>query len=282
MVAHLEVAHVRAHRLNDASPLMAEHCRQRLQTIRAKDTKAGIMLVTESLFSMNSDTPDLVAMQALAKEYGATLVVDVAHDLGNLGPGGTGHIGLQGMLGKVDLVMGSFSKTFGSNGGFVATQSREVKEYLKFYSPSCTFSNALSPLQVATVSKALEIVRAPEGQMLRDKLMHNILSLRQHLADLDLEVYGEPSAIVCVKTGDEALARMTSRELPELGLISNLVEFPAVAKGEARFRLQVMARHSEAQLRAAAQRMRTAVDIARRRLQAGIDQPVASEIALAS
>jgi glycine C-acetyltransferase len=60
------------------------------------------------------------------------------------------------------------------------------------------------------------------------------------------------------------------------------VEFPAVAKGEARFRLQVMARHSEAQLRAAAQRMRTAVDIARRRLQAGIDQPVASEIALAS
>jgi len=167
-------------------------------------------------------------------------------------------------------------------GGFVATNSREVKEYLKFYSPSCTFSNALSPLQVATVSKALEIVRAPEGQMLRDKLMHNILSLRQHLADLDLEVYGEPSAIVCVKTGDEALARMTSRELPELGLISNLVEFPAVAKGEARFRLQVMARHSEAQLRAAAQRMRTAVDIARRRLQAGIDQPVASEIALAS
>ena len=262
--------------------LDTEHCRQRLQTIRAKDTKAGIMLVTESLFSMNSDTPDLVAMQALAKEYGATLVVDVAHDLGNLGPGGTGHIGLQGMLGKVDLVMGSFSKTFGSNGGFVATQSREVKEYLKFYSPSCTFSNALSPLQVATVSKALEIVRAPEGQMLRDKLMHNILSLRQHLADLDLEVYGEPSAIVCVKTGDEALARMTSRELPELGLISNLVEFPAVAKGEARFRLQVMARHSEAQLRAAAQRMRTAVDIARRRLQAGIDQPVASEIALAS
>ena len=129
--------------------LDTDHCRQRLETIRAKDPQAGIMLVTESLFSMNSDTPDIDAMQALAREFGATLVVDVAHDLGCLGPNGAGHIGLQGMLGKVDLVMGSFSKTFGSNGGFVATNSREVKEYLKFYSPSCTFSNALSPIQVA-------------------------------------------------------------------------------------------------------------------------------------
>jgi 7-keto-8-aminopelargonate synthetase-like enzyme len=257
------------------------HCRERLQMVRTKDSKAGIMLVTESLFSMNSDTPDIEAMQALAKEFGATLVVDVAHDLGNLGPGGSGHIGMQGMLGKVDLVMGSFSKTFGSNGGFVATNSREVKEYLKFYSPSCTFSNALSPIQVATISKALDIVRSPEGQALREKLMHNILSLRRHLTELGLEVYGDPSAIVCVKTGDEALARMTARELPELGLISNLVEFPAVAKGEARFRLQVMAHHTEAQIVAAAQRIRTGMDIARRRLEAGVDQ-TRDDLALAS
>jgi len=252
--------------------LDTEHCRQRLATIRAKDAQAGIMLVTESLFSMNSDTPDLAAMQALAKEFGATLVVDVAHDLGNLGPGGTGHIGMQGMHGKIDLVMGSFSKTFGSNGGFVASNSREVREYLKFYSPSCTFSNALSPIQVATITKSLDIVRSPEGQALREKLMRNITSLRRHLNVLGLEVYGDPSAIVCVKTGDEALARMTARELPDLGLISNLVEFPAVAKGEARFRLQVMAHHTETQIVAAAQRMRTAMDIARRRLEAGVDR----------
>lgn len=258
--------------------LDTEHCRQRLETIRAKDPKGGIMVVTESLFSMNSDTPDIAAMQALAHEFGATLLVDVAHDLGCLGPGGTGHIGLQGMLGKVDLVMGSFSKTFGSNGGFVATNSREVKEYLKFYSPSCTFSNALSPIQVAAIAKALAIVRSAEGQELRDRLMRNILSLRQHLEDQGLEVYGGPSAIVAVKTGDEALARMTARELPALGLVSNLVEFPAVAKGEARFRLQVMALHSETEIVAAAKRMRAAVDLARRRLEAGIDAP---EMALA-
>jgi glycine C-acetyltransferase len=258
-----------------------EHCRQRLATIRSKDAAGGIMLVTESLFSMNSDTPDIAGMQALAKEFGATLVVDVAHDLGNLGPGGSGHIGLQGMIGKVDLVMGSFSKTFGSNGGFVATNSREVKEYLKFYSPSCTFSNALSPIQVATVAKAIDIVRSAEGRTLREKLMRNVLSLRAHLAELGLEVYGDPSAIVCVKTGDEALARMTSRELPALGLICNLVEFPAVAKGEARFRMQVMANHTEAQIIAAADRMKAAMDIARRRLDAGFDH-VEQELSLAS
>lgn len=249
-----------------------DHCRQRLATIRAKDPTAGIMIVTESLFSMNSDTPDIMAMQDLAKEFGGTLLVDVAHDLGNLGPSGTGHIGLQGMLGKVDLVMGSFSKTFGSNGGFVATKSRGVKEYLKFYSPSCTFSNALSPIQVATVLKALDIICSAEGQTLRDRLMYNILTLRRHLEALGMEVYGDPSAIVCVKTGDEALARMASRELPALGLIANLVEFPAVAKGEARFRLQVMARHSEDQVVAAAKRVRAATDIANRRLQAGLDR----------
>ena len=260
--------------------LDTNHCRQRLATIRAKDAQAGILLVTESLFSMNSDTPDIAAMQALAHEFGATLVVDAAHDLGCLGPDGAGHIGIQGMLGKVDLVMGSFSKTFGSNGGFVATNSREVKEYLKFYSPSCTFSNALSPVQVAVITKALEIIRSAEGRMLRDKLMRNVLSLRGQIQARGMEVYGDPSAIVAVKTGDEALARMTSRELPGLGLISNLVEFPAVAKGQARFRLQVMANHAPTQIAAAAERMEAAMAIARGRIEDGVNG-LSSPLALA-
>jgi 7-keto-8-aminopelargonate synthetase-like enzyme len=128
-----------------------EHCRRWLSSIRAKDTENGIMVVTEGLFSMDSDTPDLAAMQALCNEYGATLMVDVAHDLGCLGEDGRGHIGLQNMIGKVDLVMGSFSKTFASNGGFVACKSRAIKEYLRFYSPSASFSYALSPMQAAVV-----------------------------------------------------------------------------------------------------------------------------------
>ena len=221
-----------------------EHCRHWLQKIRARDTENAIMVVTEGLFSMDSDVPDIEAFQALAHEYGATLMVDVAHDLGALGPGGRGHIGAQTMLGKVDLVMGSFSKTFGSNGGFVATRSRAVKEYLRFFSPTTTFSNALSPVQCAIVLKAFEIVDSAEGDLLRARLMANVLNLRSSLNARGLDVYGEPSAIVCVKMGSEALARLMSRRLPELGLLANLVEYPAVGKGAARFRMQVMANHS--------------------------------------
>lgn len=236
-----------------------EHCRDRLVAIRKRDPKAGIMIVTEGLFSMDSDTPDIEGLQDLAREFGATLMVDVAHDLGCLGEDGTGHIGIQKMLGKVDLVMGSFSKTFGSNGGFVATNSRAVKEYLRFYSPSCTFSNSLSPVQVATITKALDIVESDEGKQLRRALMNNVVSLRAQIRARGMDVYGDPSAIVAVKTGDEALARMTSRALPDLGLISNLVEYPAVGKGQARFRLQVMAGHTAAEITAAADRMEAAM-----------------------
>ena len=244
------------------------HCRSKLEKIRAKDTENGIMIVTEGLFSMDSDTPDIEGLQELANEYNATLMVDVAHDFGNLGEDGTGHIGIQNMLGKVDLVMGSFSKTFGSNGGFVATNKRAVKEYLRFYSPSCTFSNSMSPIQIATVAKSMEIIRSAEGKQLRDDLMRNVLMLREEINDRGMEVYGDPSAIVAVKTGDEALARMTARTLPEIGLISNLVEFPAVAKGQARFRLQVMAGHTDEEIYSAAQRMERGMVMAARQLKA--------------
>lgn len=239
-----------------------EHARAKLAAIRAGDTTNGILVVTEGLFSMDSDTPDIEALQNLAHEFGATLLVDVAHDLGALGEDGRGHIGMQKMLGKVDVVMGSFSKTFASNGGFVAINGRGVKEYLRFYSSPCTFSNALSPVQCAIVLKAFEIIEGDEGAVLRQSLMTNILNLRRHLAGNGLETYGNPSAIVCVKMGNEGLARLASRRLPELGLIANLVEFPAVAKGQARFRMQVMADHTHEDVSLAAKRLRLAYEMA--------------------
>lgn len=254
--------------------LQVDECRAKLRAIRAKDTENGIMVVTEGLFSMDSDTPDLAAMQDLCREYNAILMVDVAHDLGSLGENGRGHIGLQNMLGKVDLVMGSFSKTFASNGGFVACKTRAVKEYLGFYSPPCTFSNALSPVQAATVLKAFEIVDSEEGRQLRSSLLANVLSLRAELRDAGLEVYGDPSAIVCVKMGSEGLARLVGRRLPDLGLIANLVEFPAVPKGQARFRMQVMAKHSPQNISQAVERLRTAFDGATEELHSVTEPPV--------
>jgi 7-keto-8-aminopelargonate synthetase-like enzyme len=242
--------------------LDVDHCRHRLKDIRAKDTENAILVVTEGLFSMDSDTPHLPALQDLAHEYRAILLVDVAHDLGALGGDGRGHIGMQKMLGKVDLVMGSFSKTFASNGGFVACGNRAIKEYLKYYSPSTTFSNALSQAQAAVVLKAFEIVESTEGRRLRDALMRNILDLRLQLAAYGLEAYGDPSPIVAVKMGAERLARLTSRRLPELGLLANLVEYPAVAKNAARFRMQVMAGHTPQDVANAAERMHLAVEAA--------------------
>ena len=234
------------------------HCRKWLSTIRAKDTENGIMVITEGLFSMDSDTPDIAAMQELCKEFGATLMVDVAHDLGCLGEDGRGHIGTQGMLGKVDIVMGSFSKTFASNGGFVAVNNRAIKEYLRFYSPTTTFSNALSPLQAAVVLKAFEIIESDEGAVLRQELMTNVLELRRQLTVAGLNYYGDPSAIVAVKMGTEGLARLVSRRLPDLGLLSNLVEYPAVGKGSARFRMQVMAKHTPKNIKDAVDHIVTA------------------------
>ncbi len=242
--------------------LDTDHCRRWLSEIRAKDAENGVMVVTEGLFSMDSDTPNLVALQDLCHEYNATLVVDVAHDLGALGEDGRGHIGLQGMIGKIDLVMGSFSKTFASNGGFVACKNRAVKEYLRFYAPSTTFSNALSQAQAAVALKAFEIVESQEGVWRRAALMRNVLDLRAALRRSGLDYYGEPSAIVAVKMGGEALARLVSRQLPRLGLLANLVEYPAVGKGAARFRMQVMAGHTAQNIADAVERLAASVAIA--------------------
>jgi glycine C-acetyltransferase len=253
-----EGAHAATNNIHLFRHLDTEYCRNILTKIRSKDKENGILVVTEGLFSMDSDTPDIAALQSLCHEFNATLVVDVAHDLGSLGDDGRGHIGIQNMLGKVDLVMGSFSKTFASNGGFVACKSRAVKEYLRFYSAPATFSNALSPVQAATILKAFEVVDSAEGREQREALMANILSLRHQLREAGLDYYGDPSAIVCVKMGTEGLARLVSKRLPELGLIANLVEFPAVPKGAARIRMQVMANHSEQNIADAVRVLKTA------------------------
>ena len=256
------------------------YCRDVLAKIRAKDKQNGILVLTEGLFSMDSDTPRLLELQELCHEYNATLVVDVAHDLGSLGQEGRGHIGIQEMLGKIDVVMGSFSKTFASNGGFVASNRRAVKEYLRFYSAPATFSNALSPVQAATILQAFNIVDSVEGRVLRLELLVNVMTLRRQLSDAGLEYYGDPSAIVCVKMGSESLARLVSRRLPELGLVANLVEFPAVPKGQARLRMQVMANHTEDNISEAVRIIKTARALAEQELaHLGVDKQSAKRAA---
>lgn len=248
--------------------LDTERLRDRLREIRAGDARNGILVVSEGLFSMDSDVPALAEIQAACREWGATLLVDVAHDLGQLGPRGTGTIGAQGLLGTVDLVVGAFSKTLGTNGGFLATGSEAVRQFVKMFGGPHIFSNALSPVQAAVAGAALKVVRSAEGDALRGRLRGNVDALRGALEAEGLRCYGEPSAVVPVAVGDNAVARVAGKLLLERGVAANLVEYPAVPRSSARFRMQVMAGHSIAQARAAATVVAEAVADARDMLRA--------------
>ena len=232
--------------------LSVDAIREHLKRIRQEDDHNLILVITEGLFSMDADMPDIAAIQATCREFDAVLLVDIAHDFGSMGPGGTGALGLQDMLGRVDLVMGSFSKTFASNGGFVAVNSPAVKQYLKFYGGPHIFSNALSPVQCASVSAALQIVRSSEGNALRDQLLHVSKTLRSALQDQGVACLGVSSPIIPVVIGEERVAAVAAKMIAERGVLANLVEYPAVPLGQARFRMQAMATHTAEQAQQAA------------------------------
>lgn len=238
-----------------------------LMEARAESADQGIFIVIESLYSMDGDSPDLHQMLALAREYEAIIILDVAHDFGAMGGRGLGLLEQVAHDVEPDVIMGSFSKTFASNGGFVLC-SPVLYDYLCYYSPSHVFSNALSPVQASVVLQAADIVFSDEGQTLRDRLLENILALRNAMTGCGLEVGGDPSPIVPVFVGDEQLARVTSSHLAERGLLANLVEFPAVARGKARFRFQVMPSHTPQTAAKAAHIMAEAVHHARQQTAA--------------
>jgi glycine C-acetyltransferase len=235
------------------------HAAEILAAIRARDTENAILVIAEGLYSMDSDSPDLPALQAVCREYDARLVVDVAHDLGATGPGGAGQLGAQDMLGKVDIVMGAFSKTFAANGGFIAVNDRRVKSYLQVFAGPHTFSNALSPIQCGVITECIRIVRDAEGEQLRARLQTAATEFRADLSEYGMTVLGAPSAIVPVLIGRDRLARMASKNLAARGTFTNLVEFPAVGVGAARFRCQLMATHERHQLARAASDIAAAV-----------------------
>ncbi len=262
---------VRKFRHNDLGELEAL-----IQTARAADAGRGIFVLVESLYSMDSDSPDLGALLDLCERYEAISILDVAHDFGSMGAHGRGL--LDTVPGRLpDVVLGSFSKTFAANGGF-ATAKPEVVNYLRYYSPTNLFSNAISPMQTYVADKAFEITFSEEGAALRETLMDRVKHLRASMRGLGFQVHGEPSAICPVFVGDEALARLTSKHVFELGMAANLVEFPAVPRGKARFRFQLMANHEPADLDRAAAILLEAKDRGTAELETLILRSTRSEI----
>ncbi len=234
-----------------------------LENIRERDKRNGIFVISEGLFSMDSSTPNIEALQAVCHEFDATLMLDVAHDFGALGKNGGGHIANQGMKGKVDLVMGSFSKSFASNGGFLATNSAAVKHYSKMYSSAFMFSNAICPMQTAVALEATRIMRNEEGAALRVKLLMVVNYIRDEFNKKGIACIGTPSAIVPVMIGDEKVARIAHKIMTERNIATMILEYPVVPIGSARFRLQVMASHTLEQAKIVVESIASAIEEAK-------------------
>lgn len=243
--------------------LDVDHARLKLAALRARDRANAILVVTEGLFSMDADTPNLAGFLTLCREFNAFLLVDVAHDLGSTGPHGTGALGTQNLLGQIDLVVGSFSKTFATNGGFIAARDSALGDVLRYLAPTTTFSSALTPLQVAAALAALKIVRSPEGDRRRLALLRAAHTLRSALTARGLPLLGHASPIVPVLVGRDDIARTAARTLSTDGILANLIEYPAVSRATARFRLQVMSDHDHAACLTAATHIADAIDSAR-------------------
>jgi glycine C-acetyltransferase len=218
---------------------------QCLARVRETDPHAGILVMTEALFSLGSVAPDLRHLRDVCREYQAVLLVDVSHDLGAIGDGGLGIVGEQGLLGEVDLVVGSFSPTFASQGGFVASCATGVRQALRMFAEPMSQGSALSPLQAAVVNAALDVVKSREGAQRRRRLMQNVLRLRDALQARAFQVLGRPSGVVPVAFEGVAEARLMTRAVLGRGALVTLVEHPALGRQHARWRLQVTADHQD-------------------------------------
>lgn len=225
-----------------------------LLKIRTEQPGRGVFVLTESLFSMDADSPDVNLFVATCRRHNAISILDVAHDFGAMGDDGLGAWGLASPNLRPDIVMGSFSKTFASNGGFVAS-IRSAIEYLKAFSAPWVFSNAISPVQASIVLTCLDLCFSEEGKRRRESLLANASSLRGLMQNAGFILTGSPSPLVPVTVGSERLARLMSREIVRNGLAANLVEFPAVALGKARFRFQLMSSHTNSDIKQAVQIM---------------------------
>ncbi|WP_424216177.1 aminotransferase class I/II-fold pyridoxal phosphate-dependent enzyme (plasmid) [Streptomyces sp. BI20] len=233
-----------------------------LRAIRARDTEHGILVITESLFSMNSDAPDLPEPQRVCREHGALLLVDQAHDIGVLGPEGKGVAAAQGVHGGLDLVVGSFSKAFATNGGYLATGSEAVAAYTRYFGSTHIFSSALTPLQTAGALAAARLMAGPEGEARRATLLDHAHTLRAALsptAASGCSVLGFPSPIVPLVVPSLDVGRTALRIAEARGVLVHLVEFPVVPRGQARFRLQLSAAHRPDRVEAAGRVLAEAV-----------------------
>jgi 8-amino-7-oxononanoate synthase len=198
-------------------------------------------ILTESVFSMDGDEADVVRLADIAERRGAFLYLDEAHATGVLGPRGMGLAGLE--PGRVDLVMGTFSKGFGSFGAYVAG-SKALCDFLVNTCSGFIYSTALPPPVLGAIDAALDLVPGMDAERAHLKALG--ARLRSGLAKLGLDAAGSTTQIVPAVVGDEADALALSRALEEGGVLAVAIRPPTVPKGSSRIRFGLTAAHSEA------------------------------------
>jgi 8-amino-7-oxononanoate synthase len=235
---------------------------------RAQGDGGGVLVVVDGVFSMEGDIAPLDSICELCERYGARLMVDEAHGAGVLGARGAGTAELLGVADRVDLRMGTFSKSLASCGGFVAG-SHEVIDYLRIYSRAFLFTASAVPAAVGAALAALRVVRSPDGPPLLARVLENAQHLRDGLHERGFTVVapqrlpaeaavqahapgvrtsaeGERTIvtpIVPVLVGDDWKAALLWRALYDAGVFVNTALHPAVPPGGALLRTSVMATH---------------------------------------
>ncbi|MEQ9264903.1 MAG: aminotransferase class I/II-fold pyridoxal phosphate-dependent enzyme [Balneolaceae bacterium] len=205
------------------------------------DPEAGKVIITDGVFSMSGTLAKIPELVALAKEFGARLYLDDAHAVGVVGDGGRGSASVFGLTDQVDLISGTFSKSFASLGGFLVG-GREIIEYIRHHSPAHIFSASMPPANVATVLTALEILKEEPERITR--LEEISLYMRTELANLGFNVWTSQSPIIPVVIGDMMDCFRFWKDLFEAGVYANAVIPPAVPKGQSLLRTSYMASHT--------------------------------------
>lgn len=228
-------------RLSRAKVVLYDHAdpgdlERKLRAHRAEGTAA--LVVTESLFSMDGDTPPLDAIAELAQRFGAGLLVDEAHALGVLGPEGRGLCAAQGV--QPDVIVGTLGKAFGSEGAFAAA-ALDTVELIRNRARSYVFSTAPSPAVAAAAMASVRLVRDAGGS--RAKLREHWRGLRTGLRELGYNVPHGDSPIIPVLTGDPETTMAMSRKLFEQGVFVHGIRPPTVPEGAGRLRVVPMATH---------------------------------------
>lgn len=220
--------------LNDLEEILSWCARQR-------DAKpaARILIVTESLFSMDGDIAPLPQIVALKERFGAWLMVDEAHATGLFGANRRGLAEQFGVSDRIEMQMGTLGKALGASGGYIAG-SRVLKDYLLNKARSFIFSTAPPPAVSASASAAIEVVRSVEGGKLVEKLRGNI---DRFCVGANARMSAADSPIVPYAIGNEAAALKTAADLLEQGIFVPAIRYPTVGKGEARLRFTFSAAH---------------------------------------